>query len=189
MGQILLYIPLNFILRGARFQTYTNYTYMYFDRIEVDDINKSALLENCLSELLTEAIYTSVQSVSVSLYRYWKISFLLHHARSFWFALAPCSPQNKFQDCYYHFQGSAVPTAILSRCPYSTVCANTIIAIFFFIVNMCSYKKNRNGKVQIIFICCLIYLEWTPRSSFIHFHSSCFQEETQAPSFFECLSR
>ena len=25
-------------------------------------------------------------------------------------------------------------------------------------------------------------------SSFIHFHSSCFQEETQAPPFFECLS-
>ena len=28
-----------------------------------------------------------------------------------------------------------------------------------------------------------------PRSSFIHFHSSCFQEETQAPSFSKCLSR
>ena len=26
-------------------------------------------------------------------------------------------------------------------------------------------------------------------SSFIHFHSSCFQEETQAPPFFECLSQ
>ena len=30
---------------------------------------------------------------------------------------------------------------------YSTVCANTITAIFFFIVTMCSYSKNRNGQV------------------------------------------
>ena len=67
-----------------------------------------------------------------------RFSFLPHHARSYSFALASCLPQNKFQDCYYHFQDSAVPVAILSRCPYSTVCADTIIAIFFFIVTMCS---------------------------------------------------
>ena len=91
--------------------------------------------------------------------RYWKIFFLPHHARSFWFSLASCLPQNKFQDCYYHCQGSRVPAAILSRCHYSTVCANMIIAIFFFIVTMCSQLENRNGKVQFIFICCLNYLE------------------------------
>ena len=53
--------------------------------------------------------------------RYWEISFLPHHTRSLWVALASCSPQNEFQDCYYHFQGSPVPAAILSRRPYSTV--------------------------------------------------------------------
>ena len=46
--------------------------------------------------------------------RYWKISFSPHHTRSLWVALASCSPQNKFQDCYYNFQGSPVPAAILS---------------------------------------------------------------------------
>ena len=64
----------------------------------------------------------------------------------------------EFQDCYYNFQGSPVPAAILSRRPYSTVCTNTITAIFF-IVAMYSYSKNRNGQVQIIFICCLECLE------------------------------
>ena len=54
-----------------------------------------------------------------------EISFLPHHARSFWFALASCSPQNKFQKCNYHIQGSVVLTAILSHCPYTTVCAYT----------------------------------------------------------------
>ena len=54
--------------------------------------------------------------------------------------------RNKFQDCYYNFQGSPVPAAILSGRPYSTVCTNTITAIFFFIVTMYSYSKNRNGQ-------------------------------------------
>ena len=72
--------------------------------------------------------------------------------------------------------------------PYSTVCAGTITTVFF-LVNMCSYTKKRDGNVQIIFICCLIYLEQTAISPFIHFHSSCFQEETQASPSFECLSR
>ena len=82
--------------------------------------------------------------------RFRKITFLPHHACSCRFALASCSPQNKFQDCYYHFQVSAVPTAILSLCLYSTVCADTITTIFFFIFNMCSDMKNSNGKVHLI---------------------------------------
>ena len=86
------------------------------------------------------------------------LSFLPHHARSFWFALASCSPQNKFQECNYHIQGPVVPTAILSHRPYFTVCADTITTIFF-LVNMCFYTKNRSDKVQIIFICCPKYLE------------------------------
>ena len=70
-------------------------------------------------------------------------------------ALASCSSQNKFQDCYYRFQGIAFPTAILSCRPCPTVCAH-MITVIFFLVNM---------------------------YSFIHFRSSCFQEETQASSF------
>ena len=46
--------------------------------------------------------------------------------------------------------------AILSRCPNSTVCADTITTIVFFLVNMCSYSKNCNGKVQIILTRCFI---------------------------------
>ena len=70
----------------------------------------------------------------------------------------PCSSQNKFQDCYYHFQGTAFPTAILSRCPCPMVCAHVIPAIFF-LVNIHSLTKNCIGKVQVLLIRCLRNLE------------------------------
>ena len=73
-------------------------------------------------------------------------------------ALASCSSQNKFQDCYYRFQGIAFPTAILSCRPCPTVCAHVITAIFF-LVNMYSFTKNCNGKVQVFLIRCLGHLE------------------------------
>ena len=40
-------------------------------------------------------------------------TFLSKFKLLFWVALASCSPQNKFQDSYYHFQNSPVPAAIL----------------------------------------------------------------------------
>ena len=64
----------------------------------------------------------------------------------FWVALASCLPQNKSQDCYYHFQISPVPAAILSRRSYSTVCANTIIAIFFFVTMCVPNRKTGMAK-------------------------------------------
>ena len=90
---------------------------------------------------------------------------------------------------WLHFKGIALPTAIQSCRPCPTVCAHAITAIFFFLVNMHSLTKNCNGKVQVFVIRCLGHLEWVTMSSFIHFRSSCFQEETQASSFFECLPR
>ena len=103
--------------------------------------------------------------------------------------LASYPSQNKFQNCYHRFQGIAFPAAILSRCLCSTVCAHAITAIFLFLVNMHSLTKNRNGKVQVVLIRCLGHSEWVTISSFIHFRSSCFQEETQASSFFKCFPR
>ena len=51
--------------------------------------------------------------------RYSKISLMPHYVCSCWSALASCSTQNKFQDCFYRFQGISFSTAILSRrlCP------------------------------------------------------------------------
>ena len=71
---------------------------------------------------------------------YRKILFLPHHAPSFWFALASWSSQNKFQDCYYHLHVSAFQAAILSRCPYSTVCADTITWSFSLLICVPTWK-------------------------------------------------
>ena len=73
--------------------------------------------------------------------------------------LPVCSSQNKFQNCYYRFQGIAFPTAILSRRPCPTVCPHAITAIIFFLDNMHSLTKNCNGKVQVFLIRCLGHLE------------------------------
>ena len=54
---------------------------------------------------------------------------------------------------------SLTKNTILSRCPNSTVCADTITTIVFFLVNMCSYLKNCNGKVQIILTRCF-HIHW-----------------------------
>ena len=116
-------------------------------------------------------------------------SLLPHYPCSCWTPLASYPSQDKFQDCYHRFQGIAFPAAILSRCPCSTGCAHAITAIFLFLVNMHSLTKNHNGKVQVVLVRCLGHLEWVTISSFIYFRSSCFQEETQASSFFKCFPR
>ena len=61
--------------------------------------------------------------------RYWKFSFLPHHTRSLWVALAFCSPQPlQFQQ----------PSYLAALIPRYVPTDNTITAIFFFIVPMCS---------------------------------------------------
>ena len=105
------------------------------------------------------------------------------------YALASCSPQNKFQHCYYHFQGSPVPAAIISRRPYSTVCANTITAISSSLSLCVPTRKTEMAKSKSFSSVASSVWNKLPGHLSSIFHSSCFQEETQAPSFSECLSR
>ena len=46
----------------------------------------------------------------------------------------------------HYFHGFGIPTPILSCRPNSTICAD------FFLVNLCPYTNNCNGKVQIFLI-------------------------------------
>ena len=96
---------------------------------------------------------------------------------------------NIILESYPRLYWNRVINLILSRRHCPTVYAHAITAVFFFLVNIHSLTKNCNGKVQVFLIRCLGHLEWVTMSSLIHFRSSCFQEETQASSFIECLPR
>ena len=94
----------------------------------VSNLARLQLVQNTLARVVTQK------------YRFCRITPVL--ADLHW--LPVCHRLN-FKIANYRFQGVAFPTAILSRYSFPTVCAHTITAIFFFRVNMCSFKKNCNG--------------------------------------------
>ena len=139
----------------------------------VSNLARLQLVQNTLAWVVTE-----------------KSRFLQHHTSSLLVALASYSPQNKFQDCYYHFQvlqfqqPSYLATLIPRHVPTRSLGSSSSLSL--------CVQTRKTGMAKSKSFSSVASSVWNKlpcRSSFIHFHSSCFQEETQAPSFSKCLSR
>ena len=59
----------------------------------------------------------------------------------------------------YHFQSIAVSSAVLPRCPYSTLYTVAFTPIIFLFNNMCTNTQDYYGEVEILFIRCFWFLE------------------------------
>ena len=117
--------------------------------------------------------------------------FSIQIQTSFLFALASCSPQNKFQDSYYHFQSSPVPTAILHISPllFLGMCQHDHCDLLL----LCHYvvRNRKTGMAQSRSFSSVASSVWNknPQVIFHPFPLFPFSGRDSSTIFFECLSQ